>query len=184
MKTRKPPLSGAVAILDCGTFTMSTLRALLGLLPVFICLPTATALAQAEGDLPEPDLETFVQDTVADFHERRIQRLSTLKLDKVLARKNPYLLKAKSLDTPRQLVTELLDSHLAPQEAGIFGSVMEQIYQKLLPLIGDVSARENNAFDAEYQKAIDRFTEEFSKRYADDGEILWNKIVELGSGDQ
>ena len=100
----------------------SASRSLLLLLP---CLPIILGATPALQE--EPDLQTFVRAKVADFHQRRIERLSTLKLDKVLARKNPYLLKAKSLDTPQELVTELLDSHLAPQEAGFFGSVMEQL---------------------------------------------------------
>ena len=104
---------------------MLTLRHSIGLLPLLLCHPCRGADDAKRGD--EPGLEQFVRSTVAEFHERRIRRLSTLELDKVLARKNPYLLKAKSLDTPRDLVTELLDSHLKPQEAGIFGSVMEQL---------------------------------------------------------
>ena len=107
---------------------MPTLRLISGLLPILASLPSfLLAAPETQADRAEPDLKTFVRGKVADFHERRIQRLSTLQLDRVLARKNPYLLKAKSLDTPRKLVTELLDSHLTPQEAGIFGSVMEQL---------------------------------------------------------
>lgn len=85
------------------------------------------APASESDPAPEPELEAFVRARVKDFHQRRIERLSSLKLNSVLARKNPYLLRARSLDSPHQLVTELLDSHLSAQEAGIFGSVMEQI---------------------------------------------------------
>jgi len=105
---------------------MPTPRPFAGLLPFLACLAPLLHAAPA-ADSQAPDLQAFVRAAVADFHGRRIQRLATLELDQVLARKNPYLLKAKSLDTPLELVTELLDSHLAPQEAGIFGSVMEQV---------------------------------------------------------
>ncbi len=87
---------------------MYTPRPITWLLPLIACLTCARA--QSVTGAPEQDLQTFVRARVADFHQRRIQRLSTLKLDKVLERKNPYLLKAKSLDTPRELVIELLDS--------------------------------------------------------------------------
>ena len=100
------------------------------LLLAIACLPSIWA-GQPESPSSDPgqdpDLKAFVRARVAEFHQRRIDRLSTLRLDRVLARKNPYLLRAKSLDTPRQLVVELLDSYLTPQEAGLFGSVMEQI---------------------------------------------------------
>ena len=266
---------------------LSTLRLILAI----ACLPLATAVAQ-EASEPEPDLKTFVRAKIADFHKRRIQRISTLKLDKVLARKNPYLLKAKSLDSARDLVTELLNSHLAPQEAGLFGSVMEQLalevcrrkygarksavegidmeferdgtryivsiksgpnwgnssqirkmedyfrkakktlgtntakatkvvaingccygrtttedrgdylklcgqnfwtlisgddqlYKKIIPMIGDESDAQNTAFDTEYEKAIERFTTELTKKYCTpNGDILWDKIVELSSGSE
>lgn len=267
---------------------MPTLRFILGIPLLLTCLLLAPANAQET----EPDLETFVRTKVAQFHERRLQRLSTLKLEKVLSRKNPYLLKAKSLDTPREIVTELLDSHLSPQESGIFGSVMEQValeicrrkfggrksavegidmeferdgtryivsiksgpnwgnssqirkmedyfrkakktlgtntaksakvvaingccygttatedrgdylklcgknfwtlisgdehfYQQLIPLIGDESGETNEAFEVEYQQAVDRFTSEFGKNFCTaEGAISWEKIVELSSGNR
>jgi len=267
---------------------MSTLRLIIGLLPALACLPAA----RAQGAESAGDLQTFVRRTVADFHQRRLERLSALELDEVLARKNPYLLKAKSLDSPRELVSELLGSHLAPQEAGIFGSVMEQLalevcrrkyggrksavegidmeferdgtryivsiksgpnwgnssqikkmqdyfrrakkvlatnashtskvvavngccygstasedrgdylklcgknfwalisgdegfYQELIPLIGDESGDLNEAFQAEYEKALERFTVELAKKYCTaQGDIHWQKIVELSSGDR
>lgn len=298
MKTTKPLLSGANGVLHCRKIpalpsNMPTLRLISGLLPILASLPSfLLAAPETQADRAEPDLKTFVRGKVADFHERRIQRLSTLQLDRVLARKNPYLLKAKSLDTPRKLVTELLDSHLTPQEAGIFGSVMEQLalevcrrnyggrksavegidmeferggshylvsiksgpnwgnssqiakmrdyfrkakktlgtntskaakviavngccygstpsedrgdylklcgknfwtlisgddqlYQKLIPLIGDESGGRNSRFDLEYEKALARLTTEFREKYCNQrGDILWEKVTELSSGDQ
>ena len=260
----------------------------------FLTLFASLATASAQPDQPAPaadDLQSFIRATVSAFHQRRIERLATLELDRVLARKNPYLLKAKSLDSPRDLVVELLDSHLKPQESGIFGSVMEQLalevcrrtyggrksaiegidlefehagtrylvsiksgpnwgnssqinkmrdyfrkakrtlgtntaktskvvavngccygktatedrgdylklcgknfwelisgdpqlYQKLIPMIGDESAELNRSFDEEYESAIERFTTQLRKDYCDAaGQIRWEKIVELSSGE-
>jgi len=262
---------------------------------VAIALTTlaGTAVSLAQKSVPEekePPLKEFVGETVADFHKRRLQRISSLKLEDVLARKNPYLLRARSPDSPRALVTDLLDSHLAPQEAGIFGSVMEQLalevcrrkyggrksavegidmeferdgtryivsiksgpnwgnssqikkmrdyfrkakkvlgtntaksakvvavngccygttptedrgdylklcgtnfwslisgdetfYLQLINLIGDESADANRAFQNEYEKALEKFTAQFSEKFCtEEGEILWEKIVELNSG--
>ena len=43
----------------------------------------------------------------------------------------------------------------------------------------------NQAFELEYQQAIDRFTEEFGKNYCTpEGAIIWEKVVELSSGDR
>ena len=68
-----------------------------------------------------------MKEGIADFHARRLERLETLELAKVLARKNPYLLKAKGLDSAEAVVKELLDDHLALQESTLFGAFLEQL---------------------------------------------------------
>jgi hypothetical protein len=43
----------------------------------------------------------------------------------VLARKNPYLLRAKGLTTPRELVKAILDAYLSSQEETVLGGFLE-----------------------------------------------------------
>ena len=43
----------------------------------------------------------------------------------MLARKNPYLLRAKGLTTPRELVQAVLDAHLSSQEETLLGGFLE-----------------------------------------------------------
>lgn len=43
----------------------------------------------------------------------------------MLARKNPYLLKAKGIVTPRDLVQSIIDAHLSSQEETILGNFLE-----------------------------------------------------------
>lgn len=45
----------------------------------------------------------------------------------MLARKNPYLFKAKHLETAGALVKQLLDAHLSSQEETIFGDFLESL---------------------------------------------------------
>ncbi len=72
-------------------------------------------------------IERFVETHIQDFHRRRIESLATLQLNDVLKRKNPYLFKAKALETAQNLVKPILDAHLSSQEEGIFGGFLEQL---------------------------------------------------------
>ncbi len=78
--------------------------------------------AAGEGGLPE-----YVREVMGEFYERRVARLETLEMVDVLGRKNPYLLKAAGISTAEELVEDLMDSHLAAQEPGLFGTVMEKL---------------------------------------------------------
>ncbi|MCL5801159.1 MAG: cytosolic protein [Gammaproteobacteria bacterium] len=68
---------------------------------------------------------SYIEKNIPVFHEKRLENLSGLKLDRVLARKNPYLFKAKNIGTAEQLVRQLLDAHLSSQEETIFGDFLE-----------------------------------------------------------
>lgn len=61
------------------------------------------------------------------FHNKRLEALVQLKLDKILKRKNPYLYKAKNISTAEQLVRSFLDAYLSSQEETIFGDFLEGV---------------------------------------------------------
>ncbi|NLB66758.1 MAG: cytosolic protein [Lentisphaerae bacterium] len=69
----------------------------------------------------------FIEPRISDFHQRRLENLSNLKLNKILARKNPYLFKAKNQNTAHDLVKSILDAYLSSQEEGIFGGFLEEL---------------------------------------------------------
>jgi len=71
------------------------------------------------------EITDYIEKNIRTFHDRRLQSLQNLKLDKVLKRKNPYLFKAKNITTPEAFVRMLLDAHLSSQEEGIFGDFLE-----------------------------------------------------------
>ena len=77
--------------------------------------------------LKKEEIVSFIETHIQDFHRKRLENLSSLKLKKVLQRKNPYLFKAKSIDTAHDLIKSLLDAHLSSQEEGIFGGFMEEL---------------------------------------------------------
>lgn len=67
----------------------------------------------------------YIEKNIQTFHQRRLEKLSELKLMEVLKRKNPYLYKAKNINTAQDLVEGILSAHLSSQEEGIFGSFLE-----------------------------------------------------------
>ena len=58
-------------------------------------------------------LEVYVEQRLPEFHQKRLEKLATLKLKAVLSRKNPYLFRAKAVNTSEMLVRQILDAHLS-----------------------------------------------------------------------
>ena len=61
------------------------------------------------------------------FHQSRLAKLETLKLEDVLKRKNPYLFKAKNITTAGDFVKNILDAFLSSSEEGLFGGFLEEL---------------------------------------------------------
>lgn len=73
------------------------------------------------------EIARFIEKNIPLFHQRRLESLSGLKLKSVLKRKNPYLFKAKNVNTASELVKGILDAHLSSQEETIFGAFLENV---------------------------------------------------------
>lgn len=67
----------------------------------------------------------YVEKYIQEFHDKRLSSLKKLKLGEVLRRKNPYLFKAKNINTAETLVKNLTDAYLSSQEEGLFGNFLE-----------------------------------------------------------
>ena len=71
------------------------------------------------------EVQSYVENNINTFHEKRLQKIVRLKLKEVLKRKNPYLFKAKNILTSQDLVKSLVDAYLSSQEETIFGDFLE-----------------------------------------------------------
>src|SRR5260370_21641494 len=69
----------------------------------------------------------FVKTHIVTFHAARINNLEKLKLDEVLANKNPYLFRAKNLNLASDLIGAILDARLSSSEEGSFGNFLEEL---------------------------------------------------------
>lgn len=72
------------------------------------------------------EVRNFVNENILDFHQRRIKSLENLQLNTLL-RKNPYLFKAKNIQTANELITGFLDAFLSSSEEKLFGDFLERL---------------------------------------------------------
>lgn len=72
------------------------------------------------------NVSNFVNDNIIDFHNRRLKSLENLKLEKLL-KKNPYLFRAKNIQTAGDLISNLLDAFLSSSEEKLFGDFLEDL---------------------------------------------------------
>ncbi|MCX7896863.1 MAG: PmeII family type II restriction endonuclease [Rhodocyclaceae bacterium] len=105
----------------------------------------------------EQAIADFIEKNIPEFHRRRLSSLEALKLDKILARKNPYLFKAKHVETAAELVRQLLEAHLSSQEETLFGEFLEALAIHVCGLFfgGQKSAAEG--IDLEFTRAGKRY---------------------------
>ena len=73
-------------------------------------------------------LNNFIaSDVIQPFYQIRLDRLVKVKLHDIAKRKNPYLFKAKNIETAGDLAKNILDAFLSSQEETIFGDLMENL---------------------------------------------------------
>ena len=75
--------------------------------------------------ITQQEITDYVETNIQDFHQRRLDNLQTLKMLNVVKQKNPYLFKAKNINTAQDFVKTILDAHLSSQEETIFGGFLE-----------------------------------------------------------
>ncbi|TZF86123.1 cytosolic protein (plasmid) [Pedobacter sp. BS3] len=71
------------------------------------------------------DVSQYVEDNIGTFHQKRIEGLTKLKLNRVLGKKNPYLFKAKFVLTAQEIIKSFTDAFISSQEETIFGDWLE-----------------------------------------------------------
>ena len=63
--------------------------------------------------IKKSEISKFVAPNIEIFHQKILERLLGLKLSDVLKRKNPYLFRAKAIDTAQDLVKSILDVEIS-----------------------------------------------------------------------
>ena len=73
------------------------------------------------------EISNYIKENISAFHEKRLEKLKTLKIKDLLKRKNPYLFKCKNILIADELIQLLLDRHLSSQEETMFGNFLEGV---------------------------------------------------------
>lgn len=71
------------------------------------------------------EVQNYVESHIGYFHADRLDALKKLDLKKVLKRKNPYLFKAKNVETASDIVSAIVNAYISSQEETIFGNWLE-----------------------------------------------------------
>ncbi len=79
----------------------------------------------AVNSVTDDQVRDYVEGNIGDFHQKRIAKLEELRLNNLLRRKNPYLFRAKAIETAQDLIQPMLDAHLSSQEETLFGDFLE-----------------------------------------------------------
>ncbi len=77
--------------------------------------------------ITQQEIADYVEANIRGFHQRRLDNLQKLRLMDVVKRKNPYLFKAKNINTAQDFVKTILDAFLSSQEEGIFGGFLGEL---------------------------------------------------------
>lgn len=76
-----------------------------------------------------PDYQSYneflAEFVVTPFYNKRLEYLRGMTLAYILGRKNPYMLKAKNIISPEELVRAAVDAFLSSQEESMFGNLLE-----------------------------------------------------------
>ena len=101
--------------------------------------------------ISDEQITAYVAANIGDFHEKRLERLNNLTLEKLLL-KNPYLFKSKNLITVSELVKSLLDAYLSSQEETLFGTFLEGLARFVALETLDVFPEQHAGIDLEFVK--------------------------------
>ncbi|MBI1924917.1 cytosolic protein [Candidatus Poribacteria bacterium] len=99
----------------------------------------------------------YVEANIQKFHQRRIESLQKLKLKDVIKRKNPYLFKAKNINTASEFVRTILDAFLSSQEEGVFGGFLEELAIFICSRVYEGQKSSAEGIDLEFEKDKTRY---------------------------
>jgi len=69
----------------------------------------------------------FVNQEITQFHQNKLSKLETIKLKEVLRKKNPYLFRAKNVQSAQEIVEGMLSASLSSSEEKMFGDFLESL---------------------------------------------------------
>jgi len=106
-------------------------------------------------------LNAFIaSDVMNPFYEIRLEKLKKANLALISKRKNPYLFKAKNIETAGDLAKGILDAFLSSQEETIFGELMKNLAIHVCHTVFDGEKAEEGKY-----RSVDLIFERNNKLY-------------------
>lgn len=103
------------------------------------------------------DVEKYIKDNIGDFHIRRAESMRNLELRKIIARKNPYLYRAKNVALAQDFVKIVLNAYLSSQEETIFGEFLEGLARYVAKLSCGGIKSSTEGIDLEFEREEKRY---------------------------
>lgn len=133
------------------------------------------------------DLECKIAELLDDFYNRRIAKVTTLKLKDALKRKNPYLFRAIGMQKASEIVEGLLAAYMSSSDEGIFGDAFFEPLAKFVsgcvvaPSEGvDIAKETDSVYMAVAVKSGPSvFNAQSKRRQADDFRALEHRLRKL-----
>lgn len=107
--------------------------------------------------ITQQEITDYVAENIQIFHQKRLDSLQKLKLMNVVRRKNPYLFKAKDINTAPDFVKTILDAHLSSQEEGVFGGFLEELAIFICSQVYGGQKSSAEGIDLEFEKDSIRY---------------------------
>ena len=107
--------------------------------------------------ITQQEITDYVEANIQGFHQKRLDNLQKLKLMNVVKRKNPYLFKAKNINTAQDFVKTILDAFLSSQEEGIFGGFLEELAIFICAQVYGGQKSSAEGIDLEFEKDSIRY---------------------------
>ena len=99
------------------------------------------------------DYYAFLREHVMEpFYTKRLKGLQGMRLKDVLLGKNPYLFKAKNIDTPGDLAKSIVDAFLSSQEETMFGNLLEGFAIHVAHILYSGFKSEKKSADLEFKR--------------------------------
>ena len=102
--------------------------------------------------ITQQEITDYVAANIQVFHQKRLDNLQKLKLMNVVRQKNPYLFKAKNINTAQDFVKGILDARLSSQEETIFGGFLEELAIFICTQVYDGRKSSAEGVDLEFEK--------------------------------
>jgi activator of 2-hydroxyglutaryl-CoA dehydratase len=97
------------------------------------------------------DVRDFVKNNIQKFHDSRLENLEKTDLKGLLRKKNPYLFKAKNIETAQELIESLLNAKLSSSEEEIIGAFLEELSIFVASRTLNAHKSASRGIDFEYQ---------------------------------